>query len=135
MRVRLLVGALFAAVLGVLAVAAVAAVEPTAGARQQGIAFFLRPTQVAGVVLQGKTLIVHDDQKMARGEPCTTIYSYHGKQAKPLVSFMCKPEARPVAQKMVVKCVTNTLTWTTDVMTEYQFAGESEAHRVPSSKY
>jgi hypothetical protein len=131
MRVRLVMGALFIAV---LAVAAVAAVEPSVGARQQGIAFFLVPTQVAGVVVQGKTLIVHDDQKMARGEPCTTIYGYHGKVAKPLVSFMCKPEARPVARKMVVTCVHNNFTWNTDVMTEYQFAGEAEAHGVPSSR-
>jgi hypothetical protein len=131
MKVRLVLGALF---ITVLAVAAVAAIEPSVGVRQQGIAFFLRPTQVAGVMLQGKTLIVHDDRKMARGEPCTTIYGYHGKETKPLVSFMCKPEARPVAKKMVVKCVPNTFTWTTDVMTEYQFAGEAEAHGVPSSR-
>jgi hypothetical protein len=131
MRVRLVLGALFIAV---LAVAAVAAVEPSVGARQQGIAFFLVPTQVAGVFVQGKTLIVHDHQKMARGEPCTTIYGYHGKQAKPLVSFMCKPEARPVARKMVVTCVHNNFTWNTDVLTEYQFAGEAEAHGVPSSR-
>jgi hypothetical protein len=131
MKVRLGLGAL---VIALLAVAAVTAVEPSAGTRQQGTAFFLSPTQIAGVMVQGKTLIVHDDDKMARGEPCTTVYLYHGKVAKPLVSFMCKPEARPVTQKMIVKCVPNTLTWTTDVMTEYQFAGETEAHGVPSSQ-
>ena len=131
MRARLVLCGLF---IVVLAVAAVAAVEPSVGARQQGIAFFLVPTQVAGVVVQGKTLIVHDHQKMARGEPCTTVYGYHGKQATPLVSFMCKPEARPVTKKMVVTCVHNNFTWSTDVMTEYQFAGEPEAHGVPSSR-
>ena len=69
---------------------------------------------------------------MARGEPCTTIYGYHGKHAKPLVSFMCKPEARPITEKTVVTCVHNKFTLNTDVMTEYQFAGEAEAHGVPS---
>jgi hypothetical protein len=51
--------------------------------------------------LIGVHLIVHDEDKMMRGEPCTALYRVGTKK-------------RPV-----------------DVLEEYQFAGDSEGHGVP----
>ena len=135
MKSRILIGALF--VLAVMAVAAVAAVEPTVAPRlrHQGIAFFLRPTQIAGKVVLGRVLIVHDDERMARGEACTTVYRYGGGRREELLSFMCKPEARPAIDRLTVRCVRNNANLMMDVMTEYQFPGETEAHGVPTAWY
>lgn len=132
MKSRTLVGGLL--FVGVMAVATVAAIEPNMAPRRQGIAFFLRPTQIAGQIVIGKALIVHDDAKMARGEPCTTIYRYGNNGAEELVSFMCKPEARPLVDKLTVTCKRNLFNQMTDVLREFQFAGEIEAHGVPESQ-
>ncbi len=114
----------------VAAVTVVAAMDRNA-TRQQGVAYFARPTQVAGQIVFGKTLIVHDDEKMARGEPCTTLYRTKNGKPEELVSFMCKPEERPPIEKFTVKCARNRFNDMTDVLVEYQFAGETEAHVVP----
>lgn len=132
MKSRTLVGALL--LFGVLAAATVAAIEPNVAVRRQGIAFFLRPTQVAGQLVIGKALIVHDDAKMARGEPCTTIYRFGKSGTEEIVSFMCKPAARPLTDRLTVRCVPNRFSQVTDVMTEFQFAGEIEAHGVTTSR-
>ena len=40
---------------------------------QSAIVTFQRPTWVAGVMLMGTYVIVHDEDNMARGEPCTAL--------------------------------------------------------------
>lgn len=118
------------------AVAIVAALGVVAGAtasgERTGTALFMKPTLVAGRLILGPVLFVHDDAKMARGEACTTIYGFKdGARKEALVSFHCKPTARPITNKMKVTC-TESADLRTMVMTEYQLPGETEGHGVPA---
>ena len=95
---------------------------------------FLRPTIIAGTFVLGTVVIEHDDEKMARGEPCTTIYHFksNNERGEPIVSFMCMPQERPLATKFEATLV-QSVSWP-DRLTEYQLPGENEGHGVPDSK-
>lgn len=125
MRMKVFVGA--AVVMGFLAASTLDAV-PT---RRAAAVRFLRPTVIAGSFVLGTVVIEHDDAKMARGEPCTTVYRYKSDNelGEPIVSFMCIPQQRPVATKLEVTLVQNP-SWP-DRLVEYQIAGEHEGHGVP----
>lgn len=93
---------------------------------------FTDPVAVKGHLLQGAYLVVHDDARMAKGEPCTTIYRFDrtkGPQAAE-VEFMCKPAQRAACDKTTVS-VDYDSTLGVRKMTEYQFAGDDEVHGVP----
>ncbi len=51
------------------------------------------PTMIAGKLVSGPVMFVHDDAKMVRGEPCTGVFRFTpGKGAgEELVAFHCKP--------------------------------------------
>jgi hypothetical protein len=117
-----------AALLGVLAVSTLGAV-PT---KRTAAVRFLRPTNVAGAFVIGTVVFEHDDAKMARGEPCTTVYQFKSDNelGEPIVSFMCVPVERPVATKFEAT-ITSTPSWP-DRLLEYQIAGEHEGHGVPT---
>jgi hypothetical protein len=122
---KVFVGA--AVVMGFLAASTLDAV-PT---RRAAAVRFLRPTVIAGSFVIGTVVIEHDDAKMARGEPCTTVYRYKSddEMGEPIVSFMCIPQQRPVAAKFEATLVQN-VSWP-DRLVEYQIAGEHEGHGVP----
>ena len=103
------------------------------GAKTQWtIVNFPDPVLVKGEFVMGPVMIVHDSEKMARGEACTTFYRFdkaRGPQEE-IVSFHCKPratDAKPAATSLV--------TTLTDPgcrkLVEYQIAGDGEAHGVP----
>jgi hypothetical protein len=125
MRTKCFIGA--AVMMGFLAASTLDAV-PT---RRSAVVRFLRPTIVAGSFVIGTVVIEHDDAKMARGEPCTTIYRYKSDNelGDPLVSFMCLPQDRPLATKFEATLIQN-VSWP-DKLIEYQIAGEHEGHGVP----
>jgi len=126
MRTRFLVGALI--VFAILAVTAVAAV-PT---RQAAVVRFLTPTIIAGAAVMGPVVFEHDDAKMARGEPCTTVYQYDAKQqarGKVIVEFMCAPKIREVTKEFEARCIKAPAG--PNRLVEYQFKGDTEAHGVP----
>lgn len=88
-------------------------------------------TMIAGSFVSGPVVFVHDDARMARGEPCTTVHRYEaGKGAgEELVAFHCTPRWGKAPGKF-----TQAITRKPDgppVMTEYQFAGDEEAHQIP----
>ena len=126
MRMRIFVGALvFFAVLAVTALGAV----PT---RQAAVVRFLKPTIIAGAAVIGPVVFEHDDARMARGEPCTTVYQYDIKtegRGKVLVEFMCKPQARDLTKTFEARCQKSPAG--PDRLMEYQFAGDTEGHGVP----
>ena len=79
----------------------------------------------------GPVLIVHDSEKMSRGEPCTTFYRFKpgAGQKEGLVSFHCRPR-----QAQTVDTTTFTTVATEPGckrLVEYQIAGDAEAHGVP----
>ena len=98
--------------------------------RQRAEATFTSPVQLMGVTLQGKYLFVHDDEAMARGEACTYVYKGLNEKAKNLVAtFHCVPAARNQAAYFTVRTSLNELGQVE--LTEFQFAGDAEAHVVP----
>src|SRR6187200_156710 len=50
-------------------------------------------TWIAGAFVSGPVVFVHDDSKMARGEPCTSVHRFEpGKGVgEELVAFHCTP--------------------------------------------
>src|SRR3954453_15479786 len=93
MRTQIIIGVSMVAVL--LGVGAWTARAGEVGAtRQWAIVNFPDAVQVKDSLIMGQVLIVHDSDKMARGEACTTFYRFEpGKGPKEeLVSFHCHPE-------------------------------------------
>jgi len=126
----MLVGAVL--MVSLLAVAGMASNGARASSRQWAIVTFPDPVMVQRNLLMGSYLVVHDDARMARGEPCTSIYRFvpgHGPQALE-VEFMCKPEQRIVCDKTTLSVRRNAATGFNEVVS-YQFAGDSEVHRIP----
>jgi hypothetical protein len=133
MSLRIVVASL--TLLGMLLMPLAASGDRVPG-RQSAIVRFEGPTWVAGQLLAGTYVIVHDESKMARGEPCTALYlmrtgTYPLEEA---VSFRCTP-----VERTVVRRFTSTIrsdwalgTGTFDTLTEFQFAGDSEGHGVPN---
>src|SRR5262249_20957640 len=53
------------------------------------------PVKLLDVTLKGEYLFVHDEDKMARGEPCTYVYTHvAGQEDKLVLSFHCEPVQR-----------------------------------------
>ena len=128
MRSRVIIGAVL--ILGLVGIATLAAsaLVPT---KHSALVDFTRPTIIAGTIVSGKVVFAHDDDKMANGQPCTTVYQYvQGGQGKKLVEFMCQPIQQARTEHFTARCSRATLSGP-DVLTEYQFAGDTESHGVP----
>ena len=126
MRSRLLVGSLL--VLGAIGSGAVrASTEPAV----KWAAVNLKHTVViAGAFVTGPVVFVHDDARMARGEPCTTVHRYTDKgPGEELVAFHCKPHWGKAPSTFTQSTVSKPDG--PPVLTEYQFAGDDESHEVP----
>ena len=120
---------------GTLVMAPVAMSGDRAPGQQSARVTFEHPTWVAGQLLIGTYVIVHDEDKMTRGEPCTAFYRV-GTRARPLeevVSFHCIPHERRVVPSFTTTVSANPAGGidTFDTLTEYQFAGDAEGHGVP----
>ena len=119
-----------------LLASALAATVSTSGGgavpeRQWAIVNFQHPTEVWNQTLMGTYLVVHDDAKTARGEPCTSFYTVETANGPhEAVSFQCVPRQRPVADAFRIRIQWDTAR-ATYYLNEYQFAGDSEAHGVP----
>lgn len=99
-------------------------------ARQVAVVSFTKPVKVGEWILLGKYIIEHDNNRMARGLPCTHIYAANRPHV-PVVRFHCTHlERDPVERDTVV------LKSTGDAIIKefaaFQFAGETAAHGVPS---
>lgn len=128
MRLRVIVGVALTLGLVGIATLAASAMIPT---QHSALVVFTQPTIVAGAFVSGKVVFAHDDGKMANGGPCTTVYQYvPGGQGKKLVEFMCRPTEARRADHFTVRCARPFATGP-GVLTEYQFAGDTEAHGVP----
>ena len=101
--------------------------------RQSAVIYLTEPTLVGSTIVQGPVLFVHDEERMARGEPCTTIRLFEpgNGPTEEIASFHCMPMRRPVARAFTVRTRPNTTDGFGCVLTEYQFAGDSEGHGVP----
>ncbi|HEU4386787.1 MAG TPA: hypothetical protein VFV34_03245 [Blastocatellia bacterium] len=79
-------------------------------AKQQEVVEFTDKTEVAGVILEGKYLVIHDPSKSEKGETCFYLYKYAAGgdpeqialKEKPVVMFHCKPEERAQVKETVL---------------------------------
>jgi len=87
---------------------------------------FTQTVKLLDVVLRGEYLVVHDDERMAKGDACTYIYDRSGRL---VVSFHCTPAERPKSDRFRV--VTRRLDPNgLSEIVEIQFAGSTKAHIV-----
>jgi len=94
-------------------------------------------TKLVKVTLQGKYIFVHDEDKMAKGEPCFYVYEYSQdacgepevKAEKLVLSFHCQPVQRSKASDIVLTY--GMISPELFELREIQFAGSVEGHRVP----
>ena len=127
MRSRILVGSLV--LLGIGIAASQTAADP---ALKWAIVNLKDTTVIAGAFVSGPVVFVHDDAKMARGEPCTSVHEFDAEKGlgEEVVAFHCKPRWTKAPDRF-----TQAITTRADgprVMTEYQFAGDEEAHAIPA---
>jgi hypothetical protein len=88
-------------------------------------------TMIAGAFVTGSVVFVHDDDRMARGEPCTSVHRFVPGQGpgEQIVAFHCKPRWTKAPARFTA--ATASRPDGPPVLTEYQFAGDEEAHIVP----
>ena len=105
-----------------------------AAARKSAVAYLAEPTLIGSTIVQGPVLFTHDETKMARGEPCTTVHLFDPPKgpAEEVVSFHCISTHRRVVDKFTIRTRPNVVLDFGCVLTEYQFAGDTEAHGVPT---
>lgn len=89
-------------------------------------------TLIAGKFVSGPVVFVHDDAKMERGGPCTSVHRYDAAKGvgEEIVAFHCKPRWTNAPGKFTA--ATTSRPDGPPVMTEYQFAGDTEAHGIPT---
>jgi hypothetical protein len=102
--------------------------------KESAVAEFAAPVKLMNAILKGKYLFVHDEEKMEAGEDCTYVYELvAGKPVRLVLSFHCMPVARRNVEKFTLRG------WFVETeppvyeLHEYQFAGTTEGHQVPSS--
>jgi hypothetical protein len=103
---------------------------------QKAVVEFTEPVKLLGVILKGSYLFLHDEGKMARGEPCSWVYArgQTGKFDRLVASFHCIPVEReePAEQFKVIISGMNS-PFTMPEVVEYRFAGSTEGHQVPKA--
>ncbi len=103
--------------------------NPAPPVRQAVEAWFHQPVIVGTAILQGRYVIEHDNERLARGEPCTHIYAYNDR-TKPVAAFHCTHLERERADRNTVSLVMAP-DGRMKVLSEFQFAGETAAHGYP----
>lgn len=102
--------------------------------REYAKVMFYNPVRVVDTILIGPYIIEHDEERMARGEPCTHIYALHDRQV-PVIAFQCQHLDRKATERATV-----TLRRTPDPYTrifelvEFQFEGSADGHGVPDQR-
>ena len=128
-----------AARLLLLALVIASAVPATASRgpiRQWAIVYLAEPTMIGGTIVQGPVMFVHDDAKMARGEPCTSVQLFDPARGpiEEIAAFHCIPTPRDAVLTFTIRTRPNTEIGYGCVLTEYQFAHDTEAHGVPAQR-
>jgi hypothetical protein len=132
MRTRLLLSSLL---LTVLTIAITSAGDAAAlpAVRQSAMAYLTEPTLIGSTFIVGPVVFTHDNRKMARGEPCTTVHLFDpetGHATEEMASFHCILRRGRMVSELTI--TTRPSRWGFGcVLTAYQFAGDPEIHEVP----
>lgn len=105
--------------------------DPAPPVRQSIEVWFMRPTWIGKSIVQGRYVIEHDNDRMARGEPCTHVYGFDDRET-PVATFHCTHLERDRAGKPTVVLVTMPDGF--QKLTEFQFAGEAASHGYPTDR-
>ncbi len=117
------------AVVGLLELGMPAGAADTS-ARQSAIVTLQDPVSVGGHFVMGRIKIVHDEDRMARGEPCTQVYRLaEGKPPEEVVAIHCKRVSRAIADQLTLEMRRTDPTYR--ILTAYQFRGSDHAHELP----
>ena len=129
MRARIIFGVLLLTAIGAL-VARTAAESNVKWA----LVNLTEPTLIAGKLVSGPVVFVHDDGKMVRGEACTTVHRFSPVKGvgEEIVAFHCKASLSEAPAKFTT--TTNREVPGPRTLTAYQFAGDAEAHGVPAKQ-
>jgi hypothetical protein len=134
MRRRTFVGLIL--VVGLSAPVAVHSGDGNSATRRWATVYLSEPTLIGSTIVQGPVMFLHDDARMARGEPCTTVRLFDPERGPidEIASFHCIPTPRKLASKFTLTTRPNDELGYGCVLTEYQFAGETEGHGVPAPR-
>jgi hypothetical protein len=99
-------------------------------ARETLTVWFKKPVKVGDRILLGKYVIEHDNNRMARGAPCTYIYAADDLRL-PVVAFRCEHLHRSRGERASVTLPPLGEANGMQEFREFQFAGEAGAHGVP----
>lgn len=122
-----------AAILAAIIAIAVSARGETAPKRESAVVEFTNTVKLTNILLRGQYLIVHDEERMAKGEACTYVYSGAVEKADKLItSFHCIHMNRAKTDRLKVTFANyGGKPYETPEILEIQFAGSSDGHRVP----
>jgi hypothetical protein len=103
--------------------------------RQSAVAFVAEPTLIGNTIVQGPVLFTHDSEKMARGEPCTSVSLFDpaSGRGEQIAAFHCIPRRGPIVRRLTLTTRVNDTLGFGCVLVAYQFAGDPEIHGVPAS--
>jgi GTP-dependent phosphoenolpyruvate carboxykinase len=102
--------------------------------RESAVVEFPETVRLYGVFLRGEYVIVHDEERMARGEPCTYIYrSKNGVEGELITSFHCEHVDRAKVKEFTVRLRGRHTPYDIPEVQELQFAGSTAGHRVPTA--
>jgi hypothetical protein len=102
-----------------------------AASKERALVEFTETVKLRDVFLKGQYLVVHDEDRMYEGEACLSIYS--GTTETPdqlVVSYHCQRVNRVRSDQFKVR-ISRARWYEIPEVTEIQFAGSSDAHRVP----
>jgi hypothetical protein len=134
MRTRYSVARLL--LLALVVASAIPATASRGPIRQSAIVYLAAPTLIGGTIVQGPVMFVHDEARMARGEPCTSVHLFDPVRGaiEEITAFHCIPTARPIVSAFTLRTRPNVEVGYGCVLTEYQFAGDAEGHGVPAPR-
>lgn len=117
--------------LGVLGTSSIANAKPLVTEKQQVFVTFERLVKVHDVLLKGEYAIVHDSALMEQDKPCFFIYEVEkGQLGKLVTTFHCERITRPQVTELKISYQGNGQNTCTPIVSEIQFAGDAEGHRV-----
>jgi hypothetical protein len=88
--------------------------------------------KLKGALLFGDYLVIHDDEKKARGEECIFFYRVKSDNTKELVvSYRCEAVERAKAETFKIVATHRRTPYDLAEIQEIQFAGSTSGHRIP----
>jgi hypothetical protein len=135
MRIRT-AAAMFLLVAGLGSGALAAGDHGVTAAERWAVVYIGEPTRIGDVIVQGPVLFTHDDERMARGEPCTTVRLFEPQSgpSEEIAAFHCLPRRAKAPARFTMTTEPNARDGFGCVLTSYQFAGDPEVHGVPITR-